>query len=181
MTFCRLPPFSQLSITWTESISFDPEPYFADITGIASHELLAEWQWLLTGMNATVFRATVMGDLILRDDTNVFYFLDMVDGRIERLANTEESLFEMLRDRTERKRILSTSVVRGLRENGKPPLKQGQCYSPDHRLVLGGDFGDDNLQPCDFRVHASIHGQIHEQVKGLPPGTKISEIEFDIE
>jgi len=158
-------------------MAFDPEPYFADISGIDSRELLTDWQWLLDGMNATVHKATAMGDLILRDDAQAFYFLDMVDGKIEKLADTEESLCAVLQDRNERKRLLFTFVVRGLRDDGTG-LSQGQCYSPDHPLILGGDLDDDNLKPCDIRVHASMQGQIHEQVKNLPPGTKISNINF---
>ena len=159
-------------------MAFDPTPYFADISGIDAGELLDEWRWLLRDSAFDVYRATAMGDLILRDPSGVFRFLDMVDGKLEHLAETESALAERLQDRGERQRLLGTFVVRGLRDSGKA-LLAGQCYSPDHPPILGGNLDDENLQPCDTRVHASMQGQIHKQVKDLPPGTRISDIRIE--
>jgi hypothetical protein len=158
-------------------MSFDATPYFANIDEIECQSLLADWTWLLNGNVYSVFRATAMGDLILRDEFAAFHFLDMADGKIAKLADSEELLWELLADRNARKTLLFTFVVRGLREKGKN-LGPGECYSPDHPLILGGELDDDNLQPCDIRVHASMQGQIHEQVRNLPPGTKISDIKL---
>ena len=124
-----------------------------------------------------LYCATAMGDLILRDESATFHFLDMVDGKMEKLADSEEQLSGAVADRNARKSLLFTFVVRGLKETGKT-LGPGECYSPDHPLILGGELDDDNLQPCDIRVHASMQGQIHEHVRNLPPGTKISDIKI---
>ena len=40
--------------------------------------------------------------------------------------------------------------------------------------VLGAPTAIENLQIMDFEVYLSIQGQIHRQVKELPPGTKIT-------
>lgn len=41
--------------------------------------------------------------------------------------------------------------------------------------VLGGELSPENLELADFVVAVNLTGQIHEQVKSLPPGTSISD------
>ena len=40
--------------------------------------------------------------------------------------------------------------------------------------LLGGALEVDNVETIDFVVGLSIAGQIHDQIRGLPPGTRIS-------
>jgi hypothetical protein len=40
--------------------------------------------------------------------------------------------------------------------------------------VLGARIAVENLQLMDFVVYVSLQGQLHRQLKGLPPGTKIT-------
>jgi len=156
----------------------DVKAYLADIAGIDADSLLDDWQWLLGGRSYTVSRATALGDLILQDAAGRFHLLDMIDGKVRPLAGTEAELWSVLADRHTRKTVLATSVVRGLRRAGVT-LGPGECYSPDRPPILGGSLTDDNLRPCDIRVHATILGQIHRQVRDLPPGTPIGEIKFE--
>jgi hypothetical protein len=37
----------------------------------------------------------------------------------------------------------------------------------------------DNLLPTDFVVSLNMSGQIHHQVRNLPPGTKISQVKIE--
>jgi hypothetical protein len=60
-----------------------------------------------------------------------------------------------------------------LRKAGKT-LGPGQVYSFKNPPVLGGEYEVDNFEPMDIEVHFSIFGQIHRQVKDLPPGTPIT-------
>jgi hypothetical protein len=57
-------------------------------------------------------------------------------------------------------------------------LKQGQVYSYKKVVVLGGDYSTDNFEPTNIEVHFSFWGQVHQQVKDLPPGTNIASVEF---
>jgi hypothetical protein len=154
----------------------DVKPYLADLTGINTDDLLADWRWLLGAQSYTVFRATAMGDLILQDAAGRFHMLDMIEGKVWPLAGTENELWAALTDRHTRKTLLITFRVRALRDAGVT-LEPGQCYSPDRPLILGGSLSNDNLRPCDIRVHASIMGQIHR--RDLPPGTKIEDIKIE--
>jgi hypothetical protein len=53
-------------------------------------------------------------------------------------------------------------------------LTPGQCYSYKIPPVLGGSFESTNVQAISAIVHFTIMGQLHEQTRNLPPGTKIS-------
>lgn len=72
--------------------------------------------------------------------------------------------------------MLVDDVV-GLRAAGKL-LERGQVYGFEIPPVLGGSFDAENLVPSDLVVHFSLAGQIHRQVKDLPPGTPISQIKL---
>jgi hypothetical protein len=153
----------------------DVEPYLADTNGIDADALLDEWRWMLGEREFVVFRATALGDLILRDSTGQFCLLDMIEGKLRPLASTEPELWEVLADRNSRKTLLGTFIVRGLRGAGVV-LGRAECYSPERPPILGGSLTNDNLRPCSLLVHSSIMGQIHCQVSELPPGATIRDI-----
>jgi hypothetical protein len=51
-----------------------------------------------------------------------------------------------------------------------------QCIGYRKPLYLGGTHDFDNFELSDFEVYWSICGQIMEQIRDLPPGTKIGSI-----
>jgi hypothetical protein len=53
-------------------------------------------------------------------------------------------------------------------------LKPAQCYSYNVSPVLGGEYTVENTKMCDLSVHYSVFGQICEQIKDVPDGTKVS-------
>lgn len=55
-------------------------------------------------------------------------------------------------------------------------LQPSQVFDFTKPPVLGGKFEVENLAPNDFVVSLNISGQIHDQVRKLPPGTKISRV-----
>lgn len=118
-----------------------------------------------------------MGDLFLIDAGGAIHFLDMIGGGLQRVAPSEREFDLRIRDSAARKHYLATFVVRELREAGIQ-LSQNECYSPDVPPALGGELDGANLRPCDVSVHASIMGQIHRQLKDLPPSTPVN-IRFD--
>jgi hypothetical protein len=40
--------------------------------------------------------------------------------------------------------------------------------------VIGGEYSVDNIEPTDMNVHFAFSGQICQQVKDLPDGTKVN-------
>jgi hypothetical protein len=57
-------------------------------------------------------------------------------------------------------------------------LAAGQCYSYKIPPLLGGSFESANVEAMSAMVHFSIMGQIHEQTRHLPPGTKIGRVKI---
>jgi Domain of unknown function (DUF1851) len=57
-------------------------------------------------------------------------------------------------------------------------LASGQIYDYTVAPALGGELGLDNVQTIDFVVGVNIAGQLHRQIKDLPPGTSISGVEL---
>jgi hypothetical protein len=45
--------------------------------------------------------------------------------------------------------------------------------------VLGGELATANLEVADFVVTVNLAGQIHGQVRSLPPGTPITGLTID--
>ncbi len=57
-------------------------------------------------------------------------------------------------------------------------LAAADVYSFTVPPVLGGQIELANVEVADFVVAVNIAGQLHQQVKDLPPGSKISGFTF---
>ncbi|MFH5972291.1 T6SS immunity protein Tdi1 domain-containing protein, partial [Clostridium perfringens] len=53
-------------------------------------------------------------------------------------------------------------------------LKENEVYSYKKLPVIGGAYSIDNIDPTDMSVHFAFSGQICEQIKDLPDGTKVN-------
>lgn len=71
----------------------------------------------------------------------------------------------------------SVEWVAALRESGLG-VAPDQVYSWSRPPVLGGDHAVENVSVADVEVHFSMLGQIHEQVRDLPPGTRIDRVKL---
>ncbi len=54
-----------------------------------------------------------------------------------------------------------------------------QVYGFKIAPALGGEMGVGNIEVIDFVVSVNILGQLHRQIRDLPPGTKISGFTVD--
>jgi hypothetical protein len=52
-------------------------------------------------------------------------------------------------------------------------LQTGQCYSFLTPPVLGGDYTVQNTVVLPISEHYGVYGSYHEQLRGVPDGTKI--------
>ena len=139
--------------------------------------LLQDWRWLVGNQRQTLL-VTALGDAFLRETgSTAIYFLDTQAGRLEKVADTPAALEQRLADPAFIDDYLSPEAVADMREAGQR-LGPGQVYSRKTPGVLGGKFSRDNLEVSDATVHFSVLGQIHEQVRDLPPGTPIKSIQL---
>lgn len=154
----------------------DYSRYFAE-TGVPGDEVLDDWRWLV-GSKLQLWRVTKAGDALLQNpDDGSIHFLDVMSGKVERIAENAAGFEASLASAENVERWLMPEVVNGQAALGMTP-GANECLSFKHPPILGGKVHPDNFEPCSILVHFSISGQIHQQVKDLPPGAKIGKIEI---
>jgi hypothetical protein len=75
--------------------------------------------------------------------------------------------------------LLAVELFQAWRRSGCPVPGPAQCVCPKIPLSFGAPFDASNLEVMPLVVWLYISGQIHEQVRKLPPGTKISGVSID--
>lgn len=145
--------------------------YFITPSPHALEAALDSWQWLpLPGKQ--VILVTAFADVFLSTDDGV-WFLDTLEGNLQRLFNDREELKQALSTpEGQDKYLLSPFVDRAVRDGLS--LNDSQCYDFKIHPVIGGKIAYENMERRDFIVALNLRGQIHEQVRHLKPGTKIS-------
>ena len=135
-------------------------------------QLLSDWRWLV-GTTKLPILLTASGDAFLQDaDDDSIHVLDVAAGELKRIAGSSGEFSALLDNRDFVVSHFAVDMVGDLRQAGRT-LAAGQIYSFKKAPVLGGKYVLDNIEPADIEVHFSLAGQIHEQVRKLPPGTKI--------
>ncbi|HEY0155877.1 MAG TPA: T6SS immunity protein Tdi1 domain-containing protein [Thermoanaerobaculia bacterium] len=137
---------------------------------------LGSWRWLVP-QQVRPFAMTAFGDLFLVDGSGAVLFLDTIGGKREEVAASVEELKGTLQPAERIENWFMPDFVRELRAAGVH-LSAGECYSAKHSIVLGGPFRVENWSPLSWRVHFSYMGALHEQLKDVAPGTKITDIKF---
>lgn len=128
--------------------------------------------------NGTALLITALGDVFLEATSGEVQFLDTESGKLETVAKSREKWFLMLTDANNVERWFRPTFVNELKNRGKS-LQREEVYSPTHPLVLNGQLTMENYTPSRWDAHLHVMGQIHRQVKDLPPGTPITTIHID--
>jgi hypothetical protein len=140
-------------------------------------QALDGWRWLDGLEGLLPWFSSAFGDLFLVDPDGVVHYLDLIEGRVGPVWATRRECRTALAT-TEG---LDTYLLAGLAEAA---FAHGTVAGPGEVLaftmppVVGGAVHVDNLTTLDFVVAVDIAGQIHEQVRDLPPGTPISGFEI---
>lgn len=137
---------------------------------------LASWSWLPVAGKRPV-QATLFGDVFLQDSDG-FWFLDSVEGSLTRVAATQQELQAMLSTPEGQDRYLMAGLAEAAERKGLK-LQPSEVFDFTKPPVLGGQLEVENLLPTDFVVSLNMSGQIHDQVRNLPPGTKISQVKIE--
>lgn len=150
--------------------------YLAD-TAAPGGRVLEDWRWLL-GPDLQLWYVTKAGSALLRNPADgSVHFLDVAAGTVERIAANVDGFKAAVVIPENLQRWLMRAVVDQMRGRGIQP-GTNQCFSFKQPPVLGGAITPENMELCDIAVHFSIAGQIHRQVKDLPPGTKIRNVKI---
>ncbi|WP_153536492.1 T6SS immunity protein Tdi1 domain-containing protein [Actinomadura macrotermitis] len=132
---------------------------------------LESWGWIGLDGKAPVF-ASVFGDVLLRAADGLWW-LDTLQGELTRPWQSTEEVEAALNTADGQEHYLLAGLARAAWERGLVPA-DGEVYDFTHPPVLGGELDPDNLGVIDFATGLNIAGQIHDQVRDLPPGTPIT-------
>jgi hypothetical protein len=148
-----------------------------DASDLDCDRLLSAWRWLVPP-SLRPFSLTIFGDWFFEDDRGHIVFLDTVSGRLTEIAPTRAAFLSAreLQENLDEWYMADFALLcweRGLRPGPH------QCLSFKIPPVLSGPLEVENIEVCDLMVHESITAQIHQGVKDLPPGTKITGFKVD--
>jgi hypothetical protein len=140
--------------------------------------VLEDWCWLLGQVTQPIL-LTAAGDAFVQDvrDGSI-HLLDVAAGELLRVADGMTGFRALLADREFVLNHFAVERVVNLRDAGVI-LGPGEIYSFRHPPVLGGEYTLENVEPADIEVHFSLAGQIHQQVRDLPPGTVVEKISIE--
>ena len=142
------------------------------LDGIDGARLLHDWQWLLAGSHG-LLAVTRMGDAFVEKADGEVIFLDTLEGALKQAATNQNAFFKLLKAGALDPTWFNPDMV-ALLETRSEHLAPGQCYTYKIPPVLGGSFESANVEAISVMVHFCIMGQLHEQIRRLPPGAQIS-------
>lgn len=138
--------------------------------------LLSDWAWAMEEPMLPVM-LTAMGDVFAQGKSGAVYFMDIAAGKIERVAPNGDAFRALLTDAAFVTAKMRPERILRLRKMGLT-LGPGQVYGYQQPPALGGSETPDNTEATDVAVHIGMNGQIHRQIKDLPPGTPISGVQI---
>jgi len=147
--------------------SFLPEQY---------RDALESWTWIGLAGKRPWF-ASLFGDVFLQANEGIWY-LDTMEGSLSLEWATEDDLRRTLATPEGQQRYLLADLATGAHARGLH-LGSDDVYDLVPPPILGGAFDVDHVVVSDFAMTVNVAGQIHEQVRNLPPGTTISGISID--
>ncbi|MGQ2930015.1 DUF1851 domain-containing protein [Sphingopyxis sp. OPL5] len=145
---------------------------FIDVAANDVQRALDGWAWI--GLNnLAVIAVSAFGDVFFRAEDGSIQFLDMIEGRLSKVGDNLADFTATLQETDRRDELLLAGMVIGARNKGIN-LTAGECYDFEIAPIVGGPMSLDKVHKISFVVKVHIAGQLHEQVKDLPPGTRIS-------
>ncbi|MDA0184057.1 DUF1851 domain-containing protein [Solirubrobacter phytolaccae] len=146
--------------------------------GLDRERLLEDWRWLI-GPSKQPILLSAVGDAFVQDEHDgTVHLLDTAAGTCQPVAEDEVEFRRLVTDGRWATDHLAVDVIADFLRNGLR-LASGQIYSWKQPPALGGEFEIANAGTADIGLHFSMTGQIHEQLRELPPGTPVTEVRFD--
>lgn len=147
---------------------------FIDVPADKIAGALEAWGWIgLEGL--TVIAVSAFGEPFFRDPRGAIHQLDTLEGRLNDVAGSLSGFTAMLQEAAARDELLLAGLVLGAIRRGLI-LAPGECYDFKIAPILGGEISADQIETMSFLVKLHIAGQLHDQVRHLPPGTKINSV-----
>lgn len=148
------------------------DSYLIDHTDVDWASVLSTWHWYLPS-ELTIWIMNQFGDLFVLLDDEAIHMFDVGGGTLKRVANSQDEFCDLLNRGDNANQWLMIPLVDKLVASGKL-LKPGYCYGYMQSPVLGGDYTDENTIVIPIAEQYGVNGSIHEQVKNLPDGSKVT-------
>ena len=146
--------------------------FFINPLGDQLDRALESWRWIgIEGKEP--IRVTAFGDVFFTDSEGLVWFLDTLEGTFSAVFDSTEEMDQVLETEDGQAKFLLAELVKRA-EAGGMHLNHGECYDWKLNPVVGGAVEFENVHTIDCVVAINIAGQIHDQTRHLPPGTKIS-------
>lgn len=142
------------------------------VPAVDIHRALDGWVWIGLG-GLTAVSVSAFGEIFFRDEAGRIVQLDTIEGRLRPVADSLAAFTAMLQETEARDDLLLGGFVIAAREQGLL-LDEGECYDFVVAPVVGGEMSAAAMQKLSFVIKLHLAGQLHEQVKDLPPGTPIT-------
>jgi len=147
------------------------DDYILDTSQINWKDVLEEWYWLLPE-NFTVWLVNRFGDIFMIYPDDKIYLLEIDAGKISHVANSQDHFCTLIDQNENADDWLLIPLINKLVAQNVIPANN-ECYSLAVPTVLGGQYELSNIKTCDIEVYYAFNGQIHQQIKDLPEGTKV--------
>lgn len=138
---------------------------------------LGAWRWLNPPNEAPIL-ISAFGDMFFQARNGSVLMLDTLEGMLKPVAGSVAELRDRLLSSNEAQDELLSSVWTQAARRSGLTLGPGECFDWTIAPMLGGAFAVENITVQSFAVAVDIAGQLHEQVRNLPPGTKINSVSF---
>jgi hypothetical protein len=138
------------------------------------HRALDGWTWIgLSGLRAVAVSA--FGEVFFQSADGRVMHLDTIEGGLSPVSRDLPEFTAKLLEAEHRDALLLGGLVMSVRSRGML-LAPGQCYDFKLPPILGGAMDLDQIRTQLFVVKLDLAGQLHQQVRDLPPGTPIDRI-----
>lgn len=143
----------------------------------AFRRALEDWAWLPVS-DKRPFLASLFGDVFLEDSDGI-WMLDVLEGSLDRVFSSRQQMAAVLATGEGQDKYLLAGLAIGAARRRDLSPGPDQVLAWTLPPVLGAPVEVGNLQLMGFEVYLSLQGQLHQQVKELPPGTRISGFTID--
>jgi hypothetical protein len=139
---------------------------------------LDSWGWI--GIEGKQPLFTSLFGHVFFEASDGCWWLDVERGVLERKWDQLETMEAELATADGEAEYLLAPIAQRAAEAGLT-LADDEIYDFTTPPILGGDYTVENLRPTRFEVALDILGQIQEQIRDLPDGTEITEVQIVVE
>jgi hypothetical protein len=137
---------------------------------------LESWSFVKLKRKVPLFTSP-FGDVFFKARDGI-WFLDTVGGSLKLICKTEADLLSLLSTATGQGEYLMLELALAAEQAGVV-VQSNEVFDFSVPPAVGAPLDVDNVSASDFVVKLNIAGQIHRQLRKLPPGTKIAGFSID--